>query len=195
MLQPNDLSDTHILLIMSDEHLIEELMLTFKEAGAVVHIARNRFEAMATYWSLYSNKIIPRAVISKWWIASLDSAQYAFFKSIDRLEDCTALPVLKNAIQLDPGGLFIVYTNHVKEAKTCLKANELSQVYICDREKVTPDRLVAAVSKNEITSRYRMQKQWKTEIIDVSSHLNDIAEGESSSNLHLALKQGAQVIG
>ena len=190
----HDLSDTHILLIMSDENLILDLTDTFADSGATVHVARNRYDAMAVYWHLFTNKIIPRAVISKWWISAPDSAQYEFLKAIGRLEDCTALPVLKNAIQLDPGGLYIVYTNHVKEAKASLKSHSLSQVYICDRAKVEPERLVAAVSKNEITARYRLQagNHYKSEIIDVSSHLEEIAEEESSPNLS-AIKQRQKV--
>ncbi len=165
-----------------------ELGETFAAAGAIVHVARNRYDAMGVYWNLFNNKIIPRAVISKWWITAPDSAQFEFFKAIDRLEDCSALPVLKNAIQLDPGGLYIVYTNHVKEAKLSLKTNDLTQVYICDRSKIEPDRLVSAVSKNEITARYRLQagNHYKSEIIDVSSHLEEIAEDESNATIILS---------
>lgn len=187
----NDLSDTSVLLIMSDDTVIAELTKALKEFGATVHLARNRFDAVGTYWKLYSNNIIPRAVITKWWISPPGSDQHEFFKSIDRLDDCTALPVLKNAVKLDPTSLFIIYAKSIAAAKAGLKASNLSSsVFLCDRTKISPERLAIAISNSEITTRYRMQKGdsriRNSEIIDVANILENIAEQPSS--LHSAVK-------
>lgn len=173
-----DLTDTNVLLVMSDEKLIATLSDVLKGCGATVHVAKNRFDAVGMYWKLYAQSIIPRAVVTKWWIAPPGSDQYKFFSSINRLEDCTALPVLKNAIKLDPSGLYIVYAKSIKEARAALKANDMqSGVYVCDRTKVDAHRLAQAISNNEITARYRMQKGvTKSEIIDISAHLENISE-------------------
>lgn len=173
-----DLSDTNILLVMSDEQLIASLSDVLKSCGATVHVAKNRFDAVGMYWKLYAQSIIPRAVVTKWWIAPPGSDQYKFFNSINRLEDCTALPVLKNAIKLDPSGLYIVYARSIKEARAALKENNMQAgVYVCDRAKVDAHTLAKAISNNEITARYRMQKGvTKSEIIDLSAHLETISE-------------------
>jgi hypothetical protein len=187
----SDLSDTSVLLIMSDDEVIADMTKALKDLGATVHLARNRFDAVGMYWRLYSNNIIPRAVITKWWISPPGSDQYKFFESIGRLDDCTSLPVLRNAVKLDPTSLFIIYAKSVAAAKAGLKASNLSgSVFLCDRAKISADRLARAISSSEITTRYRLQKNDSkvrtSEIIDVADVLENIAE--KPSNMHPAIK-------
>lgn len=175
----DDLADTSILLVMSDGALIEELSSVLKRHGASVHVAKNRFEAVGVYWKLFAENAIPRAIITKWWVSGKDSDQYKFFSQINRVEDCTALPVLKNAVELDPSGLFIVYAKSISEAKKQIKTAGLSKsVYVCDRNKVTAEKLASAVANNEIVSRYRLEKTegFTSGVIDVSEQLEFISE-------------------
>lgn len=186
-----DLVDTSILLVMSDEQLIEELSSVLKRHGATVHIAKNRFEAVGVYWKLFSENTIPRAIISKWWINGKDSDQFRFFSQINRLDDCTALPVLKNAVELDPDGLFIVYAKSISEAKKQIKTAGLSKnVYVCDRNKITAEKLASAVANNKIISRYRLERAqdspFTSGVIDVSEQLEFISEQHTERVYKLA---------
>jgi len=187
-----DLVDTSILLVMSDSALIDELSTVLKRHGATVNVAKNRFEAVGMYWKLYADNTIPRAIITKWWIDGKDSDQFKFFSQIGRTADCTALPVLKNAVELDEEGLFIVYAKSIAEAKKQIKAAGLSKnVYVCDRNKITAEELASAVANNKIISRYRLEKSndspFTSGVMDVSEQLEFISEHETETRFRRAL--------
>jgi hypothetical protein len=102
------------------------------------------------------------------------------------------LPVLKNAVELDPGGLFIVYAKSIAEAKKQIKGAGLAKnVYVCNREKITAERLASAVANNTIISRYRLERSQDgaqtSSVIDVSEQLECISEHDSGSGLRSAM--------
>lgn len=130
----DDLRDIHILVVDSDDDDIAILTGFLKSHGAICHVVKNRTEAMGRYVTLFTEKIVPRAIITDWFINQPQSGEYNFYETINRPEANTSKRLIERFKIIDPEVDIIVYTSYVDkvpkeiEAGIVRKGDSLVQV-------------------------------------------------------------------
>lgn len=114
------LNNIHLLIIDNVEEDRKALVEFLTEQGAVCHTASTRTEAMGKYMTLFADKIIPRAIISDWYINPPTTEEYKFYVSINRAEANTALNLVTRFQQIDPHVEIIIHSNYCNKVPDML---------------------------------------------------------------------------
>lgn len=129
------MSPVHIILADYDAARRTTIAEAAVCRGVVVHQCSDRIEALGKYWILFSEGVIPRAVVASWLMDTPESR--SFFSLIGREVDHTSLSLFRNASQLDPEGILACYTDRPAETLQELSGEGLAGlVQVLDLELV-----------------------------------------------------------
>jgi len=112
------LQGIHILLVEDDEETRRQVRNELEQAGAIIHEACSRTKALGLYFELVADDIIPRAVVTDWFLHSPDSAEYRFYKLIDRPVDNTAQHLIERIRHIDPHVAIVVHSGYHDDIPT-----------------------------------------------------------------------------
>lgn len=102
------IQDIHVLVVDPDEAERTAVASILRQAGAVVHTSCGRTEALFRYLTLFADDIIPRGIVTAWWLNVPTTAEFEFYKMIGREEDNTAVNLIRRVRVVDPDVTIIV---------------------------------------------------------------------------------------
>lgn len=115
MYSGKQLDNIHLLIVDGNE-VDKQVMLSALEAeGAICHVVQNRTEALGLYLTLFTDSIVPRAIITGWYINPPSTREYKFYKAINRPEANTSKALIERFRKLDKEVEVIIYTSYVDD--------------------------------------------------------------------------------
>ena len=145
----DDLKDIHILIVDSDDNDITILTEFLKSYGAICHVVKNRTEAMGRYVTLFTDKIVPRAIVTDWYINQPQSGEYNFYETINRPEANTSKRLIERFKIIDPEVDIVVYTSYVDEVPKEVEANVV-------RKGDSLSQIVSILTSSQTITKYKI---------------------------------------
>lgn len=152
----NPLENIHILIIDNNDTDRGLLTAFLEEKGAKCHPVKNRTEAMGLYVTLFTDNIIPRAIITEWYINPPKSDEHNFYVAIDRPEINTSQRLIERFKIIDPDVDVVIYTSYVDKVNTedipvIRKGDDLNKILkILDQSKTVTRYRLTKISSNDV---------------------------------------------
>lgn len=149
------LADTNILVV--DDERVSRLVLTtmLESLGATVHRAKTLHEAIGLYLRLFKKRIIPRAVITDWWLQDRSSKAYEALATVDpENRHSTAIILLESIYDLDPDAFVMVYTTDNQTAQGVMDAHNWPAEVI-DKGAMRPNEIAGHIACHDQIDRQR----------------------------------------
>lgn len=115
MAMGHKLNDVHVLVLDDDATVRRVVAAYLKAEGAIVHQASSRIEALGLYLALMVEGLVPRAVITDWYLADPGSKVHDFYQSIGRPEDATAENFIRQLKLADPEVCIIIHSGYLAD--------------------------------------------------------------------------------
>lgn len=114
MYNNKQLENIHLLIVDGNEVDKQVMVPALEAEGAICHIVQNRTEALGLYLTLFTDSIVPRAVITDWYINPPSTREFKFYKAINRPEANTSKALIERFRKLDEEVEIILYTSYVE---------------------------------------------------------------------------------
>ena len=153
----------HVILADYDPTRREQVALGMEGPDILVHKCVDRIEALGKYWMLYSEGILPRAVVANWLMDTPESR--SFFSAVGREVDHTSMSLFTNVSRLDPDGILVCYTEDMPETVT-----ELEHSAVADKVQVVR----AEDAPQEVARLLRLDERSKLSPSKTSGNISGI---------------------
>ena len=111
----NRLDSVHILVVDNNDSDRFSLITLLESEGAICHVARTRTEAMGLYLALFIENIVPRAIITEWYLNAPSTKEFKFYLDINRPESNTSKTLIQRFQKLDPSVSIIVHSAYLDD--------------------------------------------------------------------------------
>ena len=109
------LKDVHLLVIDNISNDRSSLVNFLEQEGAICHVAKTRVEAMGLYMALFTDNIVPRAIITEWYLNPPGSMEFEFYNKIGKSESNTAVNLIRRLRIIDPDVAIIVHSAYLDD--------------------------------------------------------------------------------